>query len=347
MIGRRFFAGVAVVVGCLASAVPVAPASASSSSEGVAPRGLGWSMGALIPKSGSLATSVSCPTRSFCMVVGGKSAFLWQSGTWTVFHDVETQGWGELKSVSCPSTTFCAAVDATGYEISFDGQSWSKPASIDPSTDLMDSVSCASSGLCVAVDAYGKAVVDRGGVWSTPRVLDPPNGVTGGFGRISCATTTFCMATDQAGYAREFNGTRWLPIQKLVVWFGTSSISCPTPRFCLATDTGYNAEYVLWNGKAWSMAVEFPGTPLTGPQVSCPSPAFCMVMDYDQYTLRLVHGKWTSGPQGYPTDPLSLSCPMPRFCMALGVGGIYSVYGPMPPGVPKQAVQLGRLQTTG
>ena len=58
---------------------------------------------------------------------------------------------GELDSVSCPTASFCAAVDESGYALTYDGSSWSKPVSIEPS-GAPGAVSCPTASFCAAVD---------------------------------------------------------------------------------------------------------------------------------------------------------------------------------------------------
>jgi hypothetical protein len=59
--------------------------------------------------------------------------------------------------VSCPSTSFCVAVSFAGNAVTYNGISWSAPATIDPGNEL-DTVSCFSSSFCAAVDDQGNAL---------------------------------------------------------------------------------------------------------------------------------------------------------------------------------------------
>jgi hypothetical protein len=53
-----------------------------------------------------------------------------------------------LNSVSCPTTHFCMAVDGTGYELVYNGATWSHPKfdQIGP----LAALSCASPHFCAA-----------------------------------------------------------------------------------------------------------------------------------------------------------------------------------------------------
>ena len=60
----------------------------------------------------------------------GGSALTLTSGSWSAPYPAG-RGVGILVSVSCPRASFCAAVDESGDELTYDGNSWSKPVRID------------------------------------------------------------------------------------------------------------------------------------------------------------------------------------------------------------------------
>ena len=114
---------------------------------------------------------------------------------------------GSLDGVSCPSHSFCMAVDATGHELTWDGEHWSAPVTFDPH-GITGPVSCPSNTFCVATDAQGEALVWAGNAWSRPVELAPA--LYSPAPAISCASATFC-ALVAAGDAFIWDGTTGPP----------------------------------------------------------------------------------------------------------------------------------------
>jgi hypothetical protein len=54
------------------------------------------------------------------------------------------------------------AIDDAGYAVSFDGTSWSSPASYGPGLNNEDVVSCAAPRFCVATSNEGQVIIGRG-----------------------------------------------------------------------------------------------------------------------------------------------------------------------------------------
>src|SRR5215469_17089963 len=81
-------------------------------------------------------------------------------------------------SVSCPSATFCMAVLGSGYAASYDGTTWSKPASLPSANGQPGSVSCSSASFCITVDAQDSSAFRfNGSTWSpAPAISDPGSG---------------------------------------------------------------------------------------------------------------------------------------------------------------------------
>jgi Fe-S cluster biogenesis protein NfuA len=85
------------------------------------------------------------------------------------------------------------AVDLSGNAVTFNGSSWSAPASIDP-TAVLFSVSCPSASFCAAVGDH--AVTYDGSSWNTPVDIDPNTLIS-----VSCPLPSFCAAMDFEGNA--------------------------------------------------------------------------------------------------------------------------------------------------
>jgi hypothetical protein len=116
---------------------------------------------------------VSCPEVNWCMFMNSQSYEAIQSGNqWSgppSFVDAESMdvgqpsgetsavSWGQANygvlDLSCGSPTMCVAVDDAGYAVSFNGQTWSKPANIATWGDNLETVTCVTS-LCMAVNDF-------------------------------------------------------------------------------------------------------------------------------------------------------------------------------------------------
>ncbi len=189
--------------------------------------------------------SVSCPTVSFCMAVGG----------------------GQTSS--------------SGYVFSsYNGASWSKPQVVDPSATAIYSVSCPTASFCMAVGdtgtsgtggptGPGTAITWNGSSWSAPQSI---GNSTYGLGRVSCPTASFCIAAGDGGNVFTYNGASWsAPSQAL--GYG-AFLSCPTARSCAEVSLGYASTY---NGASWSAPEDIDHNGgLRG--LSCPTASFCVAV---------------------------------------------------------------------
>jgi Glycosyl hydrolases family 18 len=273
---------------------------------------------------------------------------------------------GNMRSVSCPAATFCMAVDQSGNNaLSWNGTTWSAPASIDPGGTRaeLNSVSCASTSFCVAVDTLGRALAWNGTRWTAPEhvagigltsVSCPSSGfcaAVDGIGdaltfnggswstrhidrsgsalqSVSCASSTFCAAGDWDGNVYTFNGESWsAPRAVDPSGGGISSMSCPSSSFCEGTD--WNGGAVTWNGATWTLKTSFDSNAAGGlMSVSCQSSAFCMAVDGSGDYLTWNGVKWSSPVMIDLTgDGLeSVSCGSPSSCVAVDWNGNALVY---------------------
>jgi hypothetical protein len=137
--------------------------------------GTSWSKPSAIDPGGYLQ-AVSCASARFCVAVDRKgNAFTFKGNAWSAPVSAEpnglTMGEGGISwpVVSCPASDFCAAVDgAGGSVVTFNGRTWSTPATLDskaansvsgPVLIFLMSVSCHSATFCVAGDSTGDAFV--------------------------------------------------------------------------------------------------------------------------------------------------------------------------------------------
>jgi RHS repeat-associated protein len=133
---------------------------------------------------------------------------------------------------------------------------------------------------------------------------------------ISCPTTTFCAATDNAGDVLTYNGTSWTsdPID------GTNTVegvSCPTATFCMAVDNDGNA--ITWNG-TWTLSTGIDGTTAMW-SVSCTSSTFCTAVDNAGSVLVYNGSTWTKT-TGVDTHMFDrVSCASSSVCAAVDTDG--------------------------
>ncbi len=265
---------------------------------------------------------------------------------WSASAVIDSLGGSQpgLNSVSCaPGTSFCAAVDDQGNVVTSSDPAagagaWSAPATIDPGSSLT-SVSCPSRSFCAAVDNQGRALTSTdpaGGAsaWPATSVDTPgqnpdcgtaPCAVTS----VSCPSTSFCMAVDDAEDALTYNGS-WKAPERTPGYDGgfdrLNSVSCALSNFCMAVDSAGNAE--AFSGDAWSAQPNIdPGTGLSS--VSCPAGTFCAAGDNSGSVLVYSYGAWAQTPVSF--GPRSASCPSVGFCVAVGSSGSAVTYGQAPP----------------
>ncbi len=238
--------------------------------------GTGWSG----PAPGSPQTlgtggiSVSCATPTFCMAVATAADQVVSFNGQTWSAPTTLDGADNLDAVGCAPTSYCAAVDSEGNAFAFDGQ-WQGTSGAWGSAS---SIACVSSTFCMA--ASGGIAQWDGEQWTQPS----PFGVTSSFTGVSCAATTFCVAVDQTGEALQWNGQTWsapAPIEPTPSGSGglakpaPTAVSCPSATSCTAVDSAGGA--LQFDGSAWSRAVVDTGRHLTS--VSCPTPDFCAAVD--------------------------------------------------------------------
>jgi hypothetical protein len=255
--------------------------------------GTGWS---LLPTLGAAdIQQIDCPTVDVCVAIGTdystspytQVSGVLKAGQWTpVAFPME----GTL--LSCASATSCVAVggDGTGQVAArFNGTSWVSIA--NPGADLTG-LDCPTASFCMAVGTtssetghLGYSTTWNGSTW-TPRArpTDASGYVT--MGKVSCATTTYCLA------------------------FGTADFSEQIER---------------WNGATWT-AVAVDVTAVNNvSEVSCASATRCVLMG-DTGSLVLTGTTWTlvpwaAGRSGYD-DLEGLACASDGTCMAVGTRSV-------------------------
>jgi hypothetical protein len=237
----------------------VLPASASA---------LEWSVRQLQGEAGKIQMfGASCPTVSFCAVVGGQNTVA-----------TSTDPTGPLASWNT-AYVGAGAVPTAPNSIFEGGQ--------------IRGVSCTSSNFCIAVSHEGLVYASTNptggaGAWKVTELEDGAN--THMYG-VSCIASSFCIvAADKGRIVSSTNPmggkSAWTTVE-----LGNSlkfrSVSCPSPSFCVVVgDEGMvlSSTNPLGGAAAWK-EVQLPGMPSQGFNVpserdlygvSCPLPALCV-----------------------------------------------------------------------
>ena len=337
---------------------------------------------------------VSCPSSTYCVAVGinenaeasvkGGGALIqtWNGRTWTSVAPKAPKGAlaAELLGVSCATAKSCVAVglylNGRGVGVplaeTWNGRAWTPGTPARPSGSAggqLDNVSCRTANSCVAVGSYstsaGSAALAEswnGGTWTMARPPEPKGRVAGELIKVSCPSTTYCVAVGTSGtstadfaLAEAWNGKTWsrMPVQPPVSGkYGTelTGVSCTSAASCVAVGTGSAAGGGLssfaevWNGRAWAAGkMSWPkGT--RRPYlvaVSCRSAKSCVAVgfadaDFDAggHTGRAAATSWNGRTWTAATVPApgkgkaslfnAVSCPATADCVAVGQLGPYN-----------------------
>jgi hypothetical protein len=296
----------------------VRPATAAS--HGL-PR-LAWSKPQQVDYRVSFAGSLSCPTTKFCANVDEEgyvheyNGHGWRRGIFLGFNAADN--W----AVSCPTATFCAAGDVYGHVSYYNGRQWSSLRQ-PQLTGSASVIACTSSRFCMAFGWVGSsAMTYNGRSWSTPVVIDPgTNGLEG----LSCATSSFCIATDGSGNVLRYNGRSWSKPELLQAGEYLNSVSCPTVRFCAVVGT--NGELFTYSGKSWSKPVHIDGTAYLF-AVACAGTGFCLAADGNGNFIQIRGRRYVQHIKHF-YFAADLSCPATSFCVSMNEGS-QAVIGRVP-----------------
>jgi hypothetical protein len=217
--------------------------------------------------------AVSCPTSSFCAAIGGEDVLMYQHGSWSAPIHVDPDDAASLDALSCPTAMFCVAFDDHGARTTFDGSRWSHMTPLSPDSDPV-AVSCVAASFCATLNGW----TFRDGAWT--QVATGGTGFPAHLARLSCVSSTFCLAVDQLNVAAKyFNGLAWLslpaPVSRTDGQWPTS-VSCVSSTHCVALAAPGLA--VTFNGSSWSSptTIDQHADDL---QVSCVSATWCQAID--------------------------------------------------------------------
>ncbi len=306
----------------------------------------------------NFATSISCPTSSFCAAaLNNGQATTYNGSTWTSPQFVANSSLG---SVSCVSSTFCIAVGFGGGAFEYNGSIWENATSspalpwsnpVDSSGALV-SVSCTSTTFCIAVDNLGNFLVYLGGsTWSAPAgsgasslteisCIAANNCVAIGTGNtytftgswsgptshspvtqfdsISCTSSSFCVAVDNLGNYVTYNGSTWSSPSPTGDSSGINPVSCVSATFCAAGDQAGHT--LVYNGTTWSLSSPIAST-VQIYAMGCASSVFCWAGASNGFIVSYNGSGWTLDSQAIYDFVTSISCVTTSFCIAVDQDG--------------------------
>lgn len=340
-----------VAVGENDKAIPGYPAYGQYETLAEVWNGSSWStMTTVDPGSASLLGGVSCISSAFCMAVGtqwnntsGNTTLAeeWNGLDWSVVPTIDPNIYDSLATVSCVSADFCMAGGqfnngARPQTLSeeWNGVSWSSTATTDLGVqDSLQGLACSSVAFCVGVSSYEADYSNAhwqtlgeewgGSAWSTMTTVDGYSDTRTNFVNellgVSCASSTFCMATGDyyynfvppatppsAALAEAWNGSTWSTTAPASPSLAQqlAGVSCPRVSFCIAVGSqtndqssgslgpggGRNQQTLAeaWDGTAWStMTTTDPSSSDLLEGVSCTATGFCIAVgSYDNGSVR-------------------------------------------------------------
>jgi len=321
---------------------------------------------------------VSCSSATECTAVGtkeeGATAFVqrWNGTEWTSqtpakpAEAVKTA----FEGVSCPSSSTCYAVGrytkAAGKWLTlvetWNGTKWEvqpSPTNAEATQSFLEDISCTSKSECTAIGWYqnageaSKTLALRwdGKEWSTQEIENPASNSIK-LTSVSCASSTFCMATGYYYYESKFvytplserwDGTSWTikeanPVKEKMNWL--YGVSCTSSSACTAvgaeevnaTSHETKAMARVWSGSEWSTQTMPEPNASSLTDVSCTSSTACTAVgeSASPVELRRVESSWTLLSMPVPSGgntvrPFAVSCIAFRGCEAVGE---YRLVGP-------------------
>lgn len=341
----------AVVTGlaCLGTACPAVASSHTVPGQVMAARAGGPTVPGFAPRNFPPARdslrSISCPSGSFCMALGGDTkgslAEVWNGRSWRV----TLRPPGGASQVSCTSVRFCMTLGGTFER--WNGRSWTAtrtPRALSGPSGL----ACVSASFCMAVglsndispdgnDGCVTGAVWRGTAWHT--VAMHIDGCAVGdysVGPVSCASASDCIAVGfqdgnehmEVGLVERWNGTTWQDLGAPNVPGGGEShltgVSCPSTSFCMAdgyfseSDFGSGNLAYTWDGTGWTQVSPPPSPVGSVSGLSCASAGSCVAFSGGQ-PITWNGTTWTAQTISRPAGAglSGVSC-WPSACMAVG-----------------------------
>jgi serine protease len=229
--------------------------------------------------------SISCPSISLCLADGfGSDGFVFQQlNGRTSWQQLDAAvGAAALSGVGCNSTTCVAVGGASVIRSTNNGGTWTATSQGIAVGTALAGVACPSVAVCIAVGARGS----NGAAYRSTnaavgwRVLALPSG-TRGIDRVSCASKSFCIASEGSGapgiLLSTNGGATWSLKTFPASWNGPSitDLSC-VPGSCMAIGSNPSGSLdidITNGGSRWSVHTF---ATFTGPtSVQCESSSIC------------------------------------------------------------------------
>jgi hypothetical protein len=217
----------------------------------------------------------------------------WNGGAWQLQHAIAPRSatYNVLSGVSCVSASFCEAVgthfdSADNQDIlaeTWNGQKWTVQSTPDPANpygspddNSLYKVSCVSPQFCEAVGAGSTGALTlmwNGTSWTLQTRpgasdVDPQ--------QLSCASTSFCLATDAHGDMDTWDGTSWSAGPAVTGLTYVGSISCQSATFCEAVGASSTGpEAAAWNGTSWTAQTVAGPVSTVLSSISCTTASSC------------------------------------------------------------------------
>jgi hypothetical protein len=318
----------------------------------------------------------ACPSTSVCYSAGGvveQGGALTETvnagASWTV---VSLPSYVEaLDGISCPSPLDCVAVGADVVnqnplviETTDGGNSWSDQELISDNIITLAGVSCPTSLDCVVATEFPAGIettTDGGSTWVSQTIPTGENELED----VSCASTTFCVATGVTNSGAQSltstdGGIDWAVMAMPAGVTNLEGVSCAAAAICTAVGYGGTAATgvavgTVNAGLTWTAETLPQGVPfLTG--VSCSTTIDCVAVGTGTGPVTGI--ETTNGgtswsiiilPSGAATLA-AVSCPYSTECVADGSnpddGGV--ILGNLPPNPPiiSGTLQPGILSTS-
>jgi RHS repeat-associated protein len=210
-------------------------------------------------KDSTAITSVSCVSSSFCVAVdnaGGALKCSTACSTLSNWSKLATSPDShELTSVSCATTTYCMAVDSVGDFATYNGSTWTSPASVGDSGRYLSSVSCPTTTFCATVDYDGHAVLDNSGTWASPVEIDG----TKVMDAIICASSSQCAAVDDDGNETNYSPSFGWTVKNLDGTTPLNAVAYPNAYFYWVVDNSGHVITDDWADAAIQMTWDSTG----------------------------------------------------------------------------------------
>ena len=259
--------------------------------------------------------AITCLSERFCVLADDYGAILveqggrWQTSYRLPAHDLL------VNDISCASRNFCVATGQnwrgeTGFVMTYDGSSWSRPDFLAPSTSMVG-VSCVSTTWCMAIDYHANSYVYNGASWSAAQPIGDATYVD----RIACVTTTFCVVLDDLGGPWMYDGSGWTFAGYGGRYLGYD-LQCLSTTWCVVTTT-YGVR--VWDGTQWTYGDQFSGEPLFS--ASCATRTSCLAVDEYGGTYRYDGTSWSSAGSVPESNPVVVRCLPDQTCYETGWSG--------------------------